>query len=374
MSEVLEYTQGCMWVKRTIRAKYSLTGREGVIIAPVPSQPIPKGNAGASLLAHILVSKFVDILPLYRQIQQFRRVGVEIAESTMTDWVRRSCDLLTPLYGKLREKIKQAKYLQGDETPIPVLTEDKPGATHKEYLWAYHDPLKRQVLFDYHKGHDQGGPREILEDYHGTLQTDGYQVYDIYERDHHLHLIGCMAHARCRFDRALDTDHARSEYMLGKFAELYHIERKARESDMTFEQRKELREKEALPVLQEMKTWLKENIVHVLPRSAIGEAIFYTLGQWKWLVRYMEDGQFEIDNNLIENTIRPVAIRRKNYLFVGSHEAAQRTAVIYSFLGCCKRNQVNPMEWLLDILTRMPEHKANLLPELLPHNWQHLQK
>jgi transposase len=374
VSEVLEYTQGRMWVKRTIRPKYALPDGEGVIIAPVPSQPIPKGNAGASLLAHILVSKFVDHLPLYRQIQQFRRDGVEIAESTMTDWVRRSCDLLAPLYGKLRDEIKQAEYLQGDETPIPVLTEDKPGATHKGYLWVYHDPLKRLVLFDYYKGRDRAGPREILEDYHGTLQTDGYQVYDIYERDHHLHLIGCMAHARRRFDHALDTDHARSEYMLGKFAQLYHIEHKARESDMTFEQRKELREKEALPVLEEMETWLKGNMVHVLPRSAIGEAISYTLGQWKWLVRYMEDGQFEIDNNLIENTIRPVALGRKNYLFAGSHEAAQRTAVIYSFLGCCKRNQVNPMEWLLDILTRMPEHKANRLHELLPHNWQNLQK
>jgi hypothetical protein len=183
-----------------------------------------------------------------------------------------------------------------------------------------------------------------------------------------------MAHARRRFDHAKDTDHARSEYMLGKFSELYDIERKARESDMTFEQRKELREKEAWPVLKEMESWLKGNIVHVLPRSAIGEAISYTLGQWKWLVRYMEDGQYEIDNNLIENTIRPVALGRKNYLFAGSHEAAQRTAVIYSFLACCKRNQVNPMEWLLDILTRMPEHKANRLPELLPHNWQNLQK
>ena len=213
-----------------------------------------------------------------------------------------------------------------------------------------------------------------LEDYHGTLQTDGYQVYDIYERDHHLHLIECIAHACRRFDHALDTEYACSEYMLGQFAGLYHIERKARESDMTFEQRKELREKEALPVLEEMETWLKGNIVHVLLRSAIEEDISYALGHWKWFVRYMEYGRFEIDNNLIRNTIRPVDLGRKNYLFAGSHEAAQRIAIIYSFLGYCKRTHVNPMEWLLDILTRMPEHKVNRLPELLPHNWQNLQK
>lgn len=374
VSEVLEYTQGRIWVKKTIRPKYALPGGEGVIIAPVPSQPIPKGNAGASLLAHIIVSKFVDHLPLYRQTQQFKREGIEIAESTMTDWVRRSCDLLYPLHEKLRGEIKKSTYLQGDETPIPVLTDDKPGSTHKGYLWVFHDPLKRLVLFDYHKGRGQEGPQKMLEDYHGSLQTDGYTVYDHYEKDHQVYLLGCMAHARRRFDKSKDVDRQRSEYMLARFAELYQIERKAREQELSFEQRKELRDLEAVPVLHEMERWLKENSIGVLPKSLIGEAVSYTLGQWKWLVRYLEDGKYEIDNNLIENTIRPVALGRKNYLFAGSHQAAQRTAMIYSLLACCKLNQVNPMEWLKDILSCMTEYKANRLQELLPHNWQNLQK
>lgn len=370
ITERLEYTTGKVWVLRTIRTKYALPKNQGVVIAPMPEQVFPKCKAGLSLIVYILVSKFVDHMPLYRIIQQFKREKVELSESTMGDWTRQSIDLLAILHERLRELLRSSEYLQGDESPIPVLTEDKPGATHKGYLWAFHAPLIRLVLFDYHKGRDQGGPREMLEDYTGSLQTDGYTVYDYYERERSVYLLACMAHARRRFEHAKDQDKKRSEEMMQMFGSLYHIEQIARDQAMGFERRKKLRQEKSLPILQEMEKWMKENLQQVLPKSAIGEAITYTLGQWKWLLRYLEDGKYEIDNNLIENTIRPIALGRKNYLFAGSHEAAQRTAIIYSFLGSCKLNGINPTQWLTDVLTRIQYTKPSQLDELLPNNWK----
>jgi transposase len=366
VTEVLEYTPGKFYVEKYVRPKYVFPKEERIVIGELPSLPIPRGNAGAGLLAHLLISKFVDHLPFYRQVQQFKRQDIDIAESTISGWFTASCRLLEPLYDRLVTRVRQSSYLMADETPIPVQTNDKPGSTHKGYHWVYYAPLEKLVCFDYRKSRGRDGPEKFLESFRGMLQTDGYNAYDIYEKKDGIILHGCMAHARRKFENSKDNDPKRAEYVLDRMRKLYMTEREARENNLSFEQRKELRLEQSLPVLQELETWMKEQLPEVLPKSSIGQAIAYTLGLWNRLTRYIENGHVEIDNNLIENSIRPVALGRKNYLFAGSHEAAQYAAMIYSFLGTCKINNVEPYSWLKETLTRIPDHSIQKLDELLP--------
>lgn len=366
VTEVLEYTPGKFYVERYVRPKYVLPKEEKIVIGELPSLPIPRGNAGAGLLAHLLISKFVDHLPFYRQVQQFKRQDIDIAESTISGWFAASCRLLEPLYETLMKKVQQGSYLMADETPIPVQTKDKPGSTHKGYHWVYYSPVEKLVCFDYCKGRGRDGPEEFLGSFRGSLQTDGYVAYDIYEKKEGITLFGCMAHARRKFEKAKDNDLKRAEYVLERMQQLYMIEREARENGLSPEQRKDLRVEQSLPVLKELEKWMKEQLPDVLPKSSIGQAIAYTLGLWLRLTRYIDNGQVEIDNNLIENSIRPVALGRKNYLFAGSHEAAQQAAMIYSFLGTCKINNVEPYQWLRDVLKKLPDHSIQKLEELLP--------
>jgi transposase len=368
VTEVLEYTPGKFYVERYVRPKYVLPKEERIVIGELPSLPIPRGNAGAGLLAHLLISKFVDHLPFYRQVQQFKRQDIDIAESTISGWFAASCRLLEPLYETLMKKVQQGSYLMADETPIPVQTKDKPGSTHKGYHWVYYSPVEKLVCFDYRKGRGRDGPEKFLGSFRGSLQTDGYVAYDIYEKKEGITLFGCMAHARRKFEKAKENDLKRAEYVLERMQQLYMIEREARENGLSPEQRKELRAEQSVPVLQELEKWMKEQLPDVLPKSSIGQAIAYTLGLWPRLTRYIDNGQVEIDNNLIENSIRPVALGRKNYLFAGSHEAAQQAAMIYSFLGTCKINNVEPYSWLKQTLTQLPNQSILKLDELLPHN------
>ena len=370
ITEVMEYTPGKIYVRRYVRPKYALPEDKGVVIGELPSLPIPRGNAGASLITHIIVSKYCDHIPFYRQGQIFKRDGVLIPESTINDWFQKACDLIEPLYQKSVELIRKSPYLMVDETPIPVLDNNHPGSTHRGYFWVYYDPINKIVCFDYQKGRGREGPLTFLKGYRGTLQTDGYSGYDIFEHKEGITMLSCMAHARRYFDQAKNNDKERSEYVLGEMQKLYEVERIAREGEYSYDQRKEIRMEKSLPILQGIEIWLKDNITKVLPKSAIGVAIGYTLGRWDRLKRYIDDGHYEIDNNLIENSIRPVALGRKNYLFAGSHEAAQKAAMIYSFLGTCKINNINQSDWFNDILNRISDYKVNHLEELLPNNWK----
>jgi len=365
VTEVLEYTPGKFYVERYVRPKYVLSKEGGIVIGELPSLPIPRGNAGAGLLAHLLISKFVGHLPFYRQVQQFKRQDIDIAESTISGWFTASCRLLEPLYKRLVARAQGSSYLMADETPIPVQTKDKPGATHKGYHWVYYAPLEKLVCFDYRKGRGREGPEEFLEKFRGMLQTDGYNAYDIYENREGITLYGCLAHARRKYENSKNNDPQRAEYVLDRMRKLYMVERQARESNMSYDQRKELRIEKSFPVLQELEKWMKEQLPEVLPKSSIGQAISYTLKLWPRLTRYIDNGQVEIDNNLIENSIRGVALGRKNYMFAGSHEAAQQAAMIYSFLGTCKINDVEPLGWLKDVLQRIPDHSIQRLDELL---------
>lgn len=370
-SEYLAHRRGSWYVKRIVRPKYANPTGEGVVIGPLPLMPIHKGNADASTLSFITINKFTDHLPWYRQVVIIKRDGVVIAESTMVGWFKAICKLLEPLYDLHKACFLLATYIQGDETPIKVQSRDVPGATHKGYFWVYFDPVTGNVVFDYRPGRGQVGPMEFLKDFRGSLQTDGYAAYDVFGRDKDIILLACFAHARRKFDEAKSNDKERSEQMLGLIQKLYTIERKAKTLELDFDAIKDLRQKESLPILLEIEAWLKKNLVETLPKSAIGGAITYTLHLWPRLIRYIEDGRYQIDNNLIENSIRPIAIGRKNYLFAGSHDAAQRAAMIYSFMGTCKQLQIDPLAWLENVLERLPYFKRNDdLSCLLPANWK----
>ena len=365
-TEILEYEPGKFYVKQYNRSKYHLGEDQGIVIGSLPSLPIPRGNAGPGLLTHLLISKFQYHLPFYRQVQMFKRENITIAESTISGWFTATCRLLEPLYETLKQKVLQSNYLMADETPIPVLTKDKPGSTHKGYHWVYYSPTDRLVCFDYRKGRGREGPLKFLEEFRGALQTDGYAAYNEFEKREGVTLLACLAHGRRKFENSKDNDPKRAGYALKKIQELYDIEQDAREQELTFEERKELRQIASVPILKELETWMRDQLTQVLPKSAIGEAITYSLKLWKRLSRYTEDGRWEIDNNLVENSIRGVALGRKNYLFAGSHDGAQHAAMIYSFLGTCKINNVQPFAWLKDVLTRIPDHSIQHLEELLP--------
>jgi len=368
ISETLEYTPASLVKRRTIRPKYAKADGEGVLIGELPSRPIDKAIVEASLLSHILVSKYIDHLPFYRQIQMFKRdFGWEPAQSTMSDWMASCCQLLEPLYNTLKQKILASDYIQADESPIKVLDSDKKGSTHQGYQWVYHNPIEKLVLFNYRKGRGQNGPKELLADYSGYLQCDGYTVYNKIGANPKITLAGCLVHARRKFHDALDSDKKRAQIALSLFRKMYLYERTIKEEvQHDFKQTKRLRDKKSKPLLVEIKTWIEMEQFNVLPKSPIGKAMTYFINQYPKLEAIFEDGRIELDNNLIENAIRPMAIGRKNYLFCGSHRAAQNAAMLYSFFGSCKMKNINPREWLEDTLQRIPEYSILKLEELLP--------
>jgi len=370
VTEILEYIPGTFYVRRIVRRKYALAQEAGVVIGELPSLPLPKSNAGASLLAHLLVSKYQDHLPFYRQIEMFRRGGISLAAGTVYGWFSSAVDLLQPLYETLKKEALASDYIQIDETTIPVMDKDHPGSTKKGYHWIVRAPEEKKLFFHYDEGsRAQRVVIDLLKDFKGAVQSDGYGAYDIYENKKDVLLLGCWAHARRKFSDALKNDPQRAAFALEQIRLLYRLERRAEEENMTKEQIEEMRKTQAYPLMQAFEKWLDENYSQVLPQSPIGKAISYTYDIYPRLVRYVIDGRYKIDNNGAENGIRPLALGRKNYLFCGNHEAAKRTAVIYSLLGVCKINNVNPAEWLTDVFNRISDCKMNDLPRLLPDRW-----
>lgn len=375
ITDQLELVPARLFIKRYIRPKYiKAEDEEGIdhkgIIADLPVFPIEKGIAGPGLLAQVMIDKFVDHLPIYRQIERFKREGIKIPSSTINGWQEAICNLLEPLYENLKYRVLSQGYLQVDETPIQVLDKSKKGKTHRGYHWVYYSPLERMVLFDYRDGRSREGPQQLLKNFTGYLQTDGYGVYDLFANHKSITHLNCMAHARRGFEKALDYDKPNAEYAMEMFQELYAKERKARKESLTPEQRHKLRLDESLPILNEFGKWMVSTYKNVLPKSPTGKAIAYCVPRWDNLMNYLKDGSLEIDNNLAENAIRPIALGRKNYLFAGSARGAARAAMFYSFFGTCKKNNINPFDWLKDILERIPAYKVINLHELLPQHWQ----
>jgi transposase len=370
ITEELECEPAKFYIKRYIRYKYAAKDKSAVAIAELPERVIDKGIPGASLLAMILTAKYIDHLPLYRQKQIFARENIQIASSTIEGWTKQALEKLEPLYEKLVFDTKVQGYLQVDETPIKVLDSDKKGAAHQGYYWVYHAPLERTVLFDYSPTRGGIAAVPMLGNFKGYLQTDGYGVYEKYGKKKEVTHLACWAHARREFEKALDNDKARAEKALLMIQKLYAIERKAKQENLSTEQTKQLRLAESLPIINELGKWIFEEIKSTLPKSQIGKAMAYTYARWDALSAYMYDGNLLIDNNLVENAIRPVALGRKNYLFAGSHEAAGRAAMVYSFFAICKKHEVNPFQWLKHTLENIMSINHKNLKDLYPQNFK----
>lgn len=372
-TEELEYEPARFFIRRYIRYKYAHKSGEGVIIGKLPERVIDKGIPGSGLITSLLVDKYCDHLPLHRQLERFKREKVPIAASTMNGWCARGLDRIVPLFEELIADVKSQGYLQVDETTIKVQDETKKGKTHLGYYWVYHSPIDGNVVFDYQPGRGQEAPEAMLDNFKGYLQTDGYVVYDHYAKKEGVTHLGCWAHARRYYEKSLDNDPKRATHALKEIQKLYAIERKIKEANLSPDQIKEVRLKEALPVINEFGKWMTKQLARTLPKSLIGKALAYSVFRWDALCAYLYDGNLLIDNNLIENKIRPVALGRKNYLFAGSHKAAQRAAAIYSFFAICKKHEVNPYEWLKYTLENIMTTKYKDIKNLYPQNYKKLQ-
>jgi len=376
ITEVLEYKPGKIYVRKIIRPKYvaenpiktfDFNSDKVILTADLPSDlPLFASNAGAGFLAHLFVSKYIDHLPFYRQIQIHKREGIVLPSSTINDWFTNTSKLLQPLYEVLKKEVLQSSYIQADESPIKVLTKDKPGSSHKGWMWVYHSPPDKLLFFDYRSGRGKNGPKEILSEFAGILQTDGYAAYLQFADKDKLRLAACMAHARRKFFEAKEENPDVCNFVLSKISKLYDIERNIKESKLSAEAVLEKRQTESLAIMNLLETYLSEQQAKVLPKSLTGKAVAYALNLWKRLSVFLDSPEVLIDNNLIENSIRPLALGRKNYLFAGSHFGAERTAMMYSFFGSCKMQGIEPWAWLKSTLEKISNHKANKLSQLLP--------
>ena len=393
VTEILEVDPAKLWVRRIERPIYAFNTVEedgfitqGIVVAPMPERFIDRCLAGNSVLTLICVEKFVDHLPFHRQIQRYLRENVTLNASTFNGWFVKTCFRLILLYEALKKEVLQTDYLQADESHIKVqITQKKntknkkppAGNTHKGQLWIYRNPVQNIAFFEYQTSRRKEHPLKTLKDFKGHLQTDDYGGYEYFDRHPDYIAVKCMAHARRKFDEALKENYPVASLFMVEIQKLYDLEEELRQkrpvdqSDEDYYQhRKSVRQEKALPILKKIKTLLDQYHEQVLPKRLTGSAIRYALNNWTHLCEYCEHGKIEIDNNLIENLIRPIAIGRKNYLFAGSHEAAQNAAMMYSFFGVCKHHNINPFNWLLDVLDRINEHPINRINELLPQHWK----
>lgn len=370
ISEKLESTKAELYVKRIIRPKYALPDKSGITIAELPEFPFSHVIAGLTLLIRILIDKYVDHIPLNRQLKRMARQGVVIKDSTIGDWVTMVSKLLSVLYSVMEQEILDSNYLGADETSIKVLDPKLTGKSHQGYFWVYMAHDKKLVYFDYHDSRGKAVVGDMLKNYTGNLQTDAYGAYAQFSANKNIVRVGCMAHARRKFDEAKSNDQVKSMHVLAIMQRVYRLEHLLRQFNIDVEGKKKLRQKIALPMLKEMFSWMKQEITQQRPSSPIYKALQYTLKIEKELMEYTENGSLHIDNNLVENSIRPIAIGRKNYMFMGSHEGARRSAMLYSFMLSCKLNGINEEEWLEDVLCRINSTKQSELVNLLPHRWK----
>lgn len=378
ITEILEYQQGELYVKKYIRPEYIQPTVDGTqakrVIAALPNIPIAKSYVGASLLAHLMASKYIDHLPIYRQLQMLRRQKVAIEDNTVNNWFKQGCNLIAPLFEAHERQVLQTQYLGVDETPIKVLDKTKKGTTHQGYYWVYYNTQSRQVLFKYQTGRAAHWPKETLKNYQGYLQTDGYAAYNQFDDVEGITTLNCWAHARRKFIDAQSFDNAKASEVLVQIQLLYAAEKHCVENNYSPDEIKNYRQQKAVPVLETLHQILKTQLINSLPKSPLGMALQYTLARWDKLIIYTQDGNLRIDNNLVENSIRPVAIGRKNYMFAGNHEAAQRSAMLYSLFATCKLHNVNPIEWLTYVFENINNHKINAIEQLLPQHYSEMIK
>lgn len=383
VTRVVKYIPAQLGIIEYVREKYAKDNADktktDIRIAPMPLLPINKCIADASLLAETILNKYEYHLPLYRQVQQYKHLGFEVNESTVDGWVKPTAELLRPLYDTLVKEIFKSSYVQCDETTTPVIDKESHKA-NKEYLWMTRAVKERLRCFYYDEGSRAGAVIETLAKryrYKGYLQCDGYTGYESAFKDNKdVQLVNCMAHIRRHFEAALDENRQMAEFAIGEIQKLYQIERNCNEQNLSDSERQRKREQLARPIMEHLKVWMETEGVRYSESSLSGKAITYAYTRWTNMMRYLEDGSIQIDNNLAENAIRPITLGRKNYLFCGNHEAAGWMSIICSLVGTCKEHHVNPRLYLNDVIAKMPyvvqplkTPSHNQLLQLLPHHW-----
>lgn len=385
ITKVVKHKPGMLYVKVIIRPKYALkdstllppAGQKGVEIAPMPLMPVDKCIADTSLLAEILLQKYEYHVPFYRQIQQYRHLGMKgLTESTLDGWFKKTVELLKPLYEELKWEVFSCDYVQADETTVPVINREKHRAD-KEYLWMVRSVMEKLVIFHYDGGSRAGAVIESLANqYHfkGYLQCDGFAGYETaFKTNPDVRLLNCLVHIRRHFEQALDENREMAQHALTQIQHVYKIERQCDEAGLSYDERRQTRQELSRPIMEAMKVWMETEGIKYSPGSLTGKAITYAYTKWDNIMRCLDDGRLYWDNNLAENVQRPITLSRKNFLFCGNHEAAVNMSVICSLLATCKAHGVNPRVYLNDVIAQMPYHKKATQEELLnllPHKWK----
>ncbi len=378
-SEQLDIIPAKIQVIEHVRIKYACACGQCIKTAPLPGQPIPKSNASPGLLAHIVVSKYQDALPLYRQEKILQRIGVDLPRATLANWMIKTGQLIQPLINLLQDRLLGYDIVQMDETPVQVLNEAGKTAQSRSYLWVRRGGPPRQpvLLYDYDPGRSGKVPMNLLPGYKGYLQTDGYEGYNAVVASNQLAHAGCMAHARRKFDEAIRAQGKTKKCKkkktglahrgLSLINKLYRVEKQAR--NLAPNERYAHRKKHAQPVIDELRTWLDESRHKVPPTSATGKALAYLDHEWPKLIVYLQEGRLEIDNNKTENAIRPFVIGRKNWLFSASVKGVKSSANLYSLIETAKANGLEPYAYLRQVFTQLPRAESvEAIEALLP--WQ----
>ena len=369
-SRVLMYRPAVLEVEVHVRPKYACSKcKSGVASPPVPERVIERSIAGPGLISHIVVSKYSDHLPLYRQEDILARHGLYIPRSTLCDWLRGASDLLWPLYSWMRERVLRSSVIWTDDTPVRLIDRAAEGGSRRARFWTYiGDEAHPYSVYDFTTDWARAGPQQFLSGYHGYLQADAYGGYDgiALDSDGQIVRVACGAHLRRKFVDAQSSAPRPAAQLIEWFRQLYDIEDRAREFAAV--DRALLRQAEAVPVLARMRAYLDELSASALPKSALGKAVTYARNQWEAFSRYATDGRLTIDNNVSERTLRAQAIGRKNWLFVGAAEAGPRASVFYSILAGAKRHRLEPWAYLTDVLLHLTAEDPDLNP-LLPDHW-----
>lgn len=375
ISEQLDVIPAKIQVIRHVRIKYACRCCEQTIkTAPLPAQPIPKSQASAGLLAYTAVSKYVDALPLYRQVAMWSRVGVELDRTTLANWMIKVGELLLPVYNLLQDKLLAARVIHMDETRVQVLNEPGRRAESQSYMWVRvsGDPPRRIILFDYEPTRHSETPKALLEGFAGTLVSDGYEGYNAAVKAHQLSHAGCWSHARRKFDEAVkasaknkSTRSGKAHHALAVIGKLYTIERRI--AALSAQEKRAVRQAESKPLLEALRTWLDEALPSTPPNGLLGQALSYLNNQWPKLITYLDHGEVPMDNNTAENAVRPFVLGRKNWLFSTSQAGAKSSALIYSVIQTAKANDLEPYTYLRQVLTELPKaNSAEDIEALLP--------
>jgi transposase len=369
-----DYLPAKLIIHQIVRPKYGSCQKpccQGVTIAALPPRLLPQSKLGLGLAVFLLLSRYDDHVAYYTLERNFReRFGVVISRQQMVQWVEKVAHLLLAIYRLIWETLQAGDYLQIDESPVKVLDPEVKGKAAQGYLWFYSQP-DGYVFLEFHQSRGRDGPRERLRGFRGTMQTDGYELYDALRKEQpsRLKRIGCVSHARRRFYQALLESCSQALWFIGQMRQLYQLERELKDASPAQRRQGRLQQAPAIWLAMKRRAEAIRADPRVLPKSTLGKAVRYLLNEYTALVGYLRDGRFEIDSNLVENDVRPSAVGKKRWLFIGHPEAGWRSAVIYTVIQSCRRYGINPQEYLTDVLGRLPSMTTSQVHELLPHRW-----